>query len=409
MAKSLTAKAIENWTVSDKRQEVPDRLTPGLYFVVQPSGKKSWAIRYRSERRTRKFTMGTYPKIGLKEARELASEALKQVQLGEDPAADKTARQSEKQAGTFNVERIIADYIERHIKRNNKPSTQAEFIRLMNREFVPIWQGRDIRELTRRDVIALLDGIIDRGSPYVAQQSYAILSRFFRFCLERDYLETSPFTNIPKPTKGMSRDRVLSDEEIKAFWLSATEMDWPFGHLYRLLLLTGQRRDEVAEARWGEFDLEQRLWMLPADRAKNDLSHVVHLSEPAVVLLKALPTVGESELLFTTNGKRPISGFSRAKRKLDALVEGHLGHEPKDWRIHDFRRTAASGMAAIGIAPHVVEKILNHKSGTIRGVAAIYNRHEYREETKTALDAWASRIEALVGNQPDNVIRLEVG
>jgi integrase len=189
---------------------------------------------------------------------------------------------------------------------------------------------------------------------------------------------------------------VLSDAEIVWFWRACEQIGWPFGRIGQLLLLTAQRRDEVGGMRWTEFEpLDRRLWVIPAVRTKNGKAHEVHLAEPAANILEGLPRLGE--IVFSSTGTTAPSGYSRAKSRLDRLMAGYAAGTPiADWVLHDLRRTAASGMAGLGVAPHVVDKILNHSAGTIRGVAAVYNRFEYAKERKAALELWGEHIATLV-------------
>jgi integrase len=232
------------------------------------------------------------------------------------------------------------------------------------------------------------------------------------------------------PTKERPRDRVLTEDELRWLWSAAAEIDWPFGPLAKLLLLTAQRRDEVAGMQWPELDLVKRTWVIPRHKMKNARAHEVHLSEAAVGVLQSLPRVGD-ELIFTTTGASAVSGFSRAKRRLDVeMVKARrrslrlpeddaryrkalglpagksLPVEIPDWTLHDLRRTAVTGMARLNFPPHVVDKLLNHVSGTIRGVAAIYNRFEYLDERRAALEAWGRYISGLMIPQASNVIAL---
>src|SRR4029077_19722453 len=161
----------------------------------------------------------------------------------------------------------------------------------------------------------------------------------------------NPVANVDKVVKEIARDRVLEDDEIVAFWAACGELDWPFGPLYKLLLVTAQRRDEVAGMKWDEIDLKKRVWIIPRERAKNDRAHEVHLSDLAIEIIEGVQQ--SSPLLFTTNGERHVSGYSRSKTTLDR----HMGID--DWILHDLRRTAATGMAKLNIPPHVVDKILN--------------------------------------------------
>jgi integrase len=254
----------------------------------------------------------------------------------------------------------------------------------------------------------------------------ARLRTLFNWAVEKDYLTASPVVRMKPPTKERARDRSLSDDEIRWFWQATGKLRWPFGPLFRLLLVTAQRRDEVASIAWSELAYDRRVWTIPREKAKNDRAHDVALSQLALEIISDLPEV-DKDLVFTTadeptsNGsrpKRPVSGFSRAKARLDKLMnelrrealrlpEGEDGIE--EWILHDLRRTAATGMAALGIAPHVVDKILNHVSGTIRGVAAVYNRFAYEPERAAALEAWGSYIENLGRGAPasaNNVVEL---
>jgi integrase len=197
------------------------------------------------------------------------------------------------------------------------------------------------------------------------------------------------------------RDRVLDDDEIVRFWTACETLGPPFASLFRLLLLTAQRRDEVGGMRWSEIDFERCEWRIPRERAKNDKASVIHLSDFAIEILEGMPRIGDSDFVFTTNERAPVSGFSRAKNRLDALMGN-----PPEWTLHDLRRTGASGMARLNVPPHVVDKILNHVSGAIRGVSAIYNRYSYVEERRAALDAWARFVESLVRPGASNVIGL---
>ena len=197
-------------------------------------------------------------------------------------------------------------------------------------------------------------------------------------------------------------DRVLSNEELKSIIQAAREFGGAFGGIVQLLVFTVQRRNEVSEMTWDELDLDQSLWTIPSERTKNAKPHFVHLTDQAKEVLAAMPHVGS--FVYTTTGKSPFSGFSKAKKELDK-VSGVTG-----WRLHDIRRTVTTGMATLGIAPHVADKIMNHQSGTISGVAAVYQRHEFLDERKTALEAWSNYVQALMDEADlDNVVRIHDG
>ncbi len=427
MAKDLTIKALENLKPGAARREVPDGHTRGLFFVLQPSGAGSWAFRYRFAGKPKKLTIGPYPAIDIPAARKMASEAAQAVARGDDPAA---AKQVAKQAARVEaapvrdlVETVVETFIERYAKKQTRENSWRETERILKREIVREWEGKRLSEIGRVDVHDLLDKIVDRGSPIVANRTLAAFRRMCGWAVERGLIDASPCDNVKAPAAENSRDRVLSDTEIKAAWGAFAAIGWPFGPLAQLLLLTGARRDEVADARWSEIDLDKKIWTIAKERAKNGTAHEIPLSDAAVSILKALPRIADgkkSDFVFTTNGKTSVSGFSRAKEQFDGAILDALRAEaaahgenpdevkaPAHWTLHDLRRTAASGMAGLGIAPHVVEAVLNHKSGTIKGVAAVYNRYSYADEKRAALEAWARKLDAIVSGRPaGNVVEL---
>jgi integrase len=293
----------------------------------------------------------------------------------------------------------------------------------------------------------LLDEIAGRGAEVQANRTRARLQTLFNWAVEQDIVPSSPVAGLKPVAKEVDRDRVLSDDEIKWFWQSCDTVGWPFGPLFKLLLLTAQRRDEVGTMEWSEIDLDNRIWTLPRHKAKNNRVHEVQLSDAAIELLGSLPRIAvnssasdragkttHSKFVFTTNGVTPVSGFSRAKHRLDAIMvrvrrkslnqpeadeehrralgitaRGPLPGEVPAWILHDLRRTTATGMAKLNVPPHVVDKILNHVSGAIRGVAAIYNRHGYANERRDALEEWGRHVSRLIeaplnNTQPDPLI-----
>jgi integrase len=246
------------------------------------------------------------------------------------------------------------------------------------------WLGRSIHQISKRDVVELVSAIERRGAPIAANKALKSIKTFFRWCVGRAVLDQSPAENVPLPSKEIARDRVLDDHELAQIILAARKIGEPYGGIVELLALTGQRREEVARLQWAELDLAQRVWTLPKSRTKNAKPHVVHLSEQSMALLTRANAPGP--YVFSLLGTKPFQDFSRTKRRLDQL-SGVTG-----WRLHDLRRTCVSGMARIGIAPHVADKILNHQSGTISGVAAVYQRHEFLTERRQALEVWGSHV-----------------
>ncbi len=420
-AKPLTVRAIDALKPGAARVEVADGATGGLYLVVQPSGLKSWAYRYRSpvDGRPRKLTIGPYPAFGLADAREEAAKAARSVKRGVDPADARRADRAKAADTSDMVDRLLNDFIARHVEAKLRPSSAGEAKRLIGTIVRPAWGARKVQSLTRRDVVALLDEIVDRGAPVTANRVLALVRKFGNWCVERSVLDVSPASGVKAPSEEVSRDRVLTDDEIRWLW-TATEPVGPFNSIVRLLLLTGQRRSEVGGLTDSELDLgDTPIWSIPAGRTKNGRAHTVPLSPPALEVLCAVPRIEGSGLLFTTGGRVPFSGWSKGKAALDrrmlevATAEAiERGIDPgtirvPDWRLHDLRRTAASGMARLGHPIHVIEAILNHKSGVLSGVAAIYNRHEYLEEKRRALESWAASVADLVrGKSSSNVVKL---
>jgi len=400
MRRGLTVRAIEAIAPPAARREIADSYLPGLYLVVQPTtGAKSWAVRYRHNGATRKLTLGAYPAIDLKAAREIGAKALRAVAEGRDPGEEK-AQARAKQADS--VDRVVEQFLVRHCRRINRPKTAYETERLLRRHVLPRWHGRNIDSITRRDVLDVLDRIVDSGASIEANRALAAVRKLFNWALSRDVIASSPCAGVKPPSAEHSRDRVLSDDELRLVWKAADKLGFPFGSVVQLLALTGQRRDEVGQMRWSEVDLEKRLWTLPRERMKANQPHEVPLSAPVIDILKSTPRLVGSGLVFTTNGAAPVSGYSKAKRRIDALFPS-----APHWTLHDVRRTVASGMARLGISLPVIEKVLGHRSGSFRGVVGIYQRHDFANEKRRALEAWGNFVAALVEGKPaSKVVRL---
>lgn len=416
MPAPLTVKSVEAAKAEGSRKEIADGGLQGLYLIVQPSGVKSWAVRYRHAGKPRKMTIGGYPAIGLADARKEAQKALRMVTEGRDPATEKTEREKERPAHMDLMPAVLDEFVTRYVEVKNRRSYIDETKRIIEADLKPRWKQKLIKTVTKRDVLNLLDEIVDRGAPTMANRVRALLSKFFAWAVERDIVAASPVVSIKAPSEEKSRDRVLTDEEIRLIWLAADKQGYPFGHMVKLLLLTGQRRSEVAGAQWVEMEIEgnDQLWVIPPERSKNRKEHFVPLASLALELIQALPRIKPAEddkakpvYLFTTSGKTPVSGFSKAKTLLDASIleiarkeatergEDAEGVSIEPWTFHDLRRTAASGMARLNVPVHVVEAVLNHRSGSIKGVAAVYNRYDYAAEKRTALTAWAELLQTL--------------
>jgi integrase len=404
MAKDLTKAALDNLKPGAARREIPDGHTRGLYFVLQTSGATSWALRYRVARRNRKLTLGPYPGIDLKTARELARKALAKIAAGGDPAAEKrTARAAARAPAEDLIEVVAERFITRHVRANLKAGRSAhEAERLLRQEVVAPWRGRRMGDITRRDVHKLLDAILDRGSPYTANRTLSWLRKLYSWAIVRDVVQTSPCDRVKPPGTEIVRDRVLDDAELRLVWGQAEALGAPFGSVLQLLILTGQRLGEVSGMRWSEVDFAAKLWSMPKERTKNGRAHTVPLSPQAMTVIKATPRI-VGDFVFTTAGNVPVAEFSRIKRLLDARLPADM----KPWRIHDLRRSTATGLARIGTDIVVVEKVLNHASGAFRGIVGTYQRHGFDDERRVALDRWGRHVEALAaGETEENVVEL---
>jgi integrase len=291
--------------------------------VVQPSGVRSWAVRYRHGGKSRKLTLGPYPALDLATARARARDALQAVPLGRDPASEKKAalkgaRDAELVADA--VTDVVETFLARHARAKTKARTAHEIERTFQRYVLPKWGERRIQDISRRDVIELLDGLMDRGIPIAANRTLGAIKRLFNWAIDRSIVDTSPCLRLVPPAEEKSRDRVLSDEELRLAWLAAERMGAPFGAFVQALMLSAQRRDEVAGMRWPELKEGEALWTLPGQRTKNSVEHDVPLCSDIREIVARLPRIARSEFIFTTTCQAPISGFSKAKARLDALM-----------------------------------------------------------------------------------------
>ena len=307
---------------------------------------------------------------------------------GRDPAAEK--RQSKCRAVADRIEDLLESFIIQRLAQNR---SAAETSRLLRREVGIPWAGRSVHSIGKRDVVDLISAIVQRGAPGSANKTLKSL----RPSLGGASVKPSWIDLQPKECRSrwreVARDRVLDDAELAQVLIAARTMAGPYGGIVEFLALTAQRREEVAGLRWDEMDLAQRVWTIPKARTKNAKAHMVHLSKQALTVLKRADRKGP--VVFTLLGTKPFQDFTHAKRRLDQL-SGVTG-----WRLHDLRRTCVSGMARLGVAPHIADKILNHQAGTISGVAAVYQRHDFLAERRAALDEWGAHVGRLLVGVPD--------
>ncbi|MFT6659563.1 tyrosine-type recombinase/integrase [Maritalea sp.] len=387
MKKKLTTKTIDALAPAvGKRYEVRDELLTGFMVRVSSVGKKVFYLNTRIDGRSRRIKLGDYPMMSLAEARQTAQSILRDISLGtfENSATGSTGR------SVPVLKDVIDQFIERYAKPRNKGWKETQSILT---KFAPLY-SRPIDQIHRRDVHEVLDRIVANGTATRANRALAAIKKLMNWAIDRGYIDVSPIASMKPPTKEVPRERVLAHEEICACWHGAIKEGYPFTQFTQLLILLGQRRGEVAGMRWSELDLEKGLWTLPSSRAKNGTAHFVPLPKLALDILNSIPRFLTSDYVFTTTGTSPISGFGRLKRRLDV----HVGLDAPDWRFHDLRRTMATGMAELRVQPHIIEAILNHKSGIVSGVAAVYNRHLYLDEKLEALELWASKIETVTND-----------
>jgi integrase len=357
---------------------------------VLVSGRKVFIVLYRTAgvgSKLRKYTIGPYGRVTLHQARVAAQKVFAAKLEGRDPAAEKRA--ARRRIVADRVKDLLETFIGHRLSQNRSGS---EIARLLRREIGTAWAGRSIHEISKRDVVEVVSGIEQRGAPVAANKALKATKTFLRWCVGRAVLDQSPAEGVPLPSKEVARDRVLDDNELAHVIFAARKIGGPYGGIVELLALTGQRREEVAGLQREELDLARRVWTLPKSRTKNAKVHIVHLSYQSMVLLKRTDQRGP--YVFSLLGTKPFQEFSRAKRRLDQL-SGVAG-----WRLHDLRRTCVSGMARLGVSPHIADKILNHQTGTISGVAAVYQRHDFLEERQQALDLWGAHVAAILRNLP---------
>jgi integrase len=389
---SLTAKQVEHIKPGAMRSEFPAGPPSGLYLALHPTGKKSWAFRYRWRGIPTKITFAkAYPDMTLAAARAEAQAAVDALAKGENPAAISA---EEKKAEPNAAVQVAEEWLARDVRPRVR--TWYEIERVMRKEILPACKGKLITEIGRADVLRLVDWIVDRGAPIAANETLSIIKRWLNWCVGRGYLESSPVGNVPAPSAKKSRDRVLSDEELRDVWHGGGSLGYPNGAFVRLLILLAQRRGEVAGMRWRDVDLDRAIWTLPAEQTKAGRVHDVPLSSAALEIIKALPRFEGPHVFTSGDGAKPINSFSKCKVALDkaiAKIRKDAREDPiADYTMHDFRRTASTHMAKAGVAPHVLSALLNHSPGSQQGVTAIYNRFRYLEERREALENWGSEV-----------------
>jgi integrase len=381
----LTKPLIDDLKPQATDQVYWDQILRGFGVKVTPAGRKVFIVMYRTidGQRLRKYTLGPYGVMTLISARTAAQKILLARLDGQDPATEKQLRR--KRPVGLEIGAVIRRYKLEYLEPREIGS---ETVRILDRIVLPQWKGRQITGISRADVRDCIETVMQRGAFAMAGRTLTVIRAFFNWCVGRGLIENSPCMGLIPPPAGRPRDRVLSDDELATVLRTGMTLPDPFGPIVMFLALTGQRRSEVANMRWEELDLDKGVWTIPARRTKTRRSHVVHLT-PQMVALLPLRQEGQS-LVFPSAQGKTYEYFSAMKKRHDA-VSGIKG-----WVLHDLRRTVATGMAALGVAPHVADKILNHQSGAISGIVAVYQRHEFMAERKAAIELWSNHVAAIL-------------
>lgn len=382
----FTKVAVAKLALPEGKSEVIvfDDALPGFGLRLRSGGKRVWIAQYRIGTKQRRVTIGSSSVIDLDEARRRARDVLAHVQLGTDP---RTEREAAKARAAVTFGSLLPRYLTRAENRL-RASSYRDTRRYLDVQFREL-HGMPLADIRRADVAARLGEIADTSGPFASNRARAALSAFYAWAVGEGLVELNVVVGTNKATAETARDRVLSEAELVSIWRATGEAR-DFDRILRLLLLTGQRREEVADMRWSELDLQGALWRLPPERTKNGRPHDVPLAPAVLEILVAVPVREVRDLLFG-EGVGGFSGFSKAKDVLDMRAGFAM-----PWRIHDLRRTCSTGMNEIGVQPHVVEAVLNHVSGSRAGVAGVYNRASYATEKRAALDAWAAHVTAVV-------------
>ena len=408
MRKKLTDRAVKLLKPRSARYEVWDTNYPGFGVRVSPAGRKSWVYLYRFDGRPRRMTLGVYPRMGLAKARAAYGKArglLEEQQR--DPGAEHVrARQERHAAPTVND--LAAVYVERWAKPNKR--SWREDLRKLQTDVCPIIGHKKADDVTRRDIRDVLDVIVDRGAPVAAGRVLAVVRKMYRWALSEDLVTRNPCDALKMPALAKDRDRVLSEAEIRQLWAALDNrrqvaMTRQTRLCLKLMLVTAQRRVEVATARWADIDLTKRWWIIPKEVAKNNKQHRVPLSPLAIRLLKTAKAESQGnegqDYVFPKGCGpiRPESVTKSVRYNADRL-------KLDDFTPHDLRRTAATQMAELGTPVAIIGRVLNHSEKSTTGVTAVYNRYSYDPEKRKALNAWARRLELILQGKAVKVVSL---
>ncbi len=412
----LTARTVAKLTLPEgKREQIYwDEQLRGFGLRLRAGGSAVWIAQYRMGARTRRITLGKRETTPPERARRLAAEILGRAKAGFDPQAEKAEARAR---AAVTLGSMVGRYLDARVRRELSARSVAEFERYLLRYWRPL-HGLALAEIVRADIAAVLEELARERGGITANRARGALSAFWSWAMAQGLVEGNPLVGLPKPARERARDRVLDDEEIREIW-HATGGSGAYDAIVRLLILTGQRREEVAGMRWSELDAERTLWRIPAERTKNGRPHEVPLSLQARAVLEAVPRLAGRDLVFGSGERTGYQAWSGGKKRLDArILEDRrkaakaAGRDPTDvapmrpWILHDIRRTVATRLAELGTLPHVVEAVLNHLSGVRAGVAGIYNRAVYAKEKRQALTLWGEHVAAVTAERPAKVVPL---
>ncbi len=387
----LTEKAIAALTIPTGKREawLSDAEVGGLRVRAMAGGKTfyaCWTDRATGERRRER--LGTWGSITLEKAREAARTILGDVAKNIDPAAVRQERReaaaTAKAEAALTLATLVDDWAALHLA-HKRPRYAAEAVRAIRHAFDK-HLNRPAAKLSKAEVVTVLDALTKAGHAAMAGRTLAYGRACYTWAVKRGRLPGNPFSGVPVAAGVVARERVLSAEEVGRIWNAAKGMGEPWGPLFRVLLLTLARREEVAAMRWSELSADLSTWTIPGARMKRGAAHVVALSEPARAALRVVTRIKGQDLVFSTTGKTPVSGFTKAKAALDKAAK------VTDWRLHDFRRSGVSALAAMGFNPVVADLLLAHRPATLSTVARTYQRHDYAAEREAALIAWAAHV-----------------
>jgi integrase len=384
----LTEQCIAKITVPRGKRDILafDDGLPGFGVRKFESGKASFFVKYNVGRQQRKITLGPYTPGMLADMRKRAAEVLAKARLGDDVQATKKAARARKVA---TVGELITAYL-KFARGELRHKPYLEYQRYLTQRWRPIHE-RPIDEVSRTEIVTVIDRIAETSGRTAADRAKTALSAFYSWAIDKGYRDSTPLVHIRRRANGGGRERVLSEGEIRAIWQALGDDDYAL--IIKLLLLTGQRRNEIGDLQWREIDIAKCQIELPSERTKNGKPHVIPLSAPALTLLESKPRYLGRDHMFGI-GSRGFQGWSKSKRQLDGRISAQ-----QPWTVHDIRRTVVTLMNERDIAPpHIVEAIVNHISGYKGGVAGIYNRTTYAREKRRALDAWADHLMKVVAS-----------